>query len=133
MSRYQVFELSILLELWLPKGALNQLVHTRMRPLPPLPSHSAIVGVTSHPSLTGLRTLQTQQEGAMRLLEEDPYRKSGLFGTVSLYRYPYNMGGGFNWQLSNFPYVALCMDKKGKAKVRKDKQEAHLEYYEKTR
>ncbi|CAB1101327.1 unnamed protein product [Ectocarpus sp. CCAP 1310/34] len=74
-----------------------------------------------------------RKEGALRLLEEDPYRKSGLFGTVSLYRYPYNMGGGFNWHLSNFPYLALCMDKKGKAKLREKNNDAHLEYYEKTR
>ncbi|CAN0408997.1 unnamed protein product [Ectocarpus sp. 12 AP-2014] len=73
------------------------------------------------------------KEGALRLLEEDPYRKSGLFGTVSLYRYPYNMGGGFNWHLSNFPYLALCMDKKGKTKLREKNNDAHLEYFEKTR
>lgn len=66
-------------------------------------------------------------------MEEDPYRKNGLFGTVSLYRYPYNMGGGFNWHLSNFPYLALCMDKTGKAKLREKHNDAHLEYYERTR
>lgn len=68
-------------------------------------------------------------------MEEDPYRKAGLFGTVSVYRYPYNMGGEFNWHLSTFPYLALCMDKKGKgqAKLREDNRDAHLKYYEKTR
>jgi len=54
---------------------------------------------------------------------------------VSVYRYPYNMGGEFNWHLSTFPYLALCMDKKGKgkAKLREDNRDAHLKYYEKTR
>lgn len=68
-------------------------------------------------------------------MEEDPYRKAGLFGTVSIYRYPYNMGGEFNWHLSTFPYVALCMDKKGrgKGKLREDKRDEHHKYYEKTR
>lgn len=68
-------------------------------------------------------------------MEEDPYRKAGLFGTVSVYRYPYNMGGEFNWHLSTFPYLALCMDKKGrgKAKLREDTRDAHLKYHERTR
>lgn len=68
-------------------------------------------------------------------MEKDPYRKAGLFGTVSVYRYPYNMGGEFNWHLSTFPYLALCMDKKGKskAKLREENHDEHLKYYEKTR
>ncbi|CAM9851284.1 unnamed protein product [Ectocarpus sp. 4 AP-2014] len=92
------------------------------------PSKCRVIG-----NMFCIRSYTKASEGALRLLEEDPYRKSGLFGTVSLYRYPYNMGGGFNWHLSNFPYLALCMDKKGKAKLREENNDAHLEYYEKTR
>ncbi|CAN0513060.1 unnamed protein product, partial [Laminaria digitata] len=70
------------------------------------------------------------KEGAIRLLEEDPFRKAGLYGTVSLYRYPYSLAGEFNWQLAAHPYAALCMDKKGKGKtqLRKDTRPRHLEY-----
>lgn len=69
------------------------------------------------------------QEAAIRLLESDPFRGTDLYETVSLFGYSYSQAGEFNWQLAAHPYVALCMDRKGKSKLRKGNVDHHLEYF----
>lgn len=72
------------------------------------------------------------QEAAMRLLEADPFYKKGLYGSISVYRFPHSTEGAHSWAVGRKPYVALLMDKPEMRNVKKEKFLArrHLHYLE---
>lgn len=69
---------------------------------------------------------------ALRLLENDPFHKKGLYKTVSLYRYPHSTLGEHNWGNRNVPYVALIMDEPAKQHSKEEKflKRRHYHYLE---